>query len=189
MSEDSKNKIMEATYKALCKHGYADLSVQNIADEFDKGKSLIYYHYDNKEELMLAFLDFMGEHVRKNHNELDGVAPEKRLDKLLDMTLGVEDDEMWEFHRAFLELRAQVPKSLEFVESFEEIDDLISENIREILDELNVDEPEIMAEILVSAIEGSVIRKVSTDDREGLKELKTNIKDIVEQHITNGSVN
>ena len=189
MSQESKQEIMDATYKALCKHGYADLSIQNIADEFEKGKSLIYYHYDDKEDLMLAFLNFMGEHVKKQHDNLDGVAPEKRLDELLDMTLGVEDDEMWEFRRAFLELRAQAPKSPEFVESFEKIDGLIAENMKEILNELNVDQPEKMAEILVSSIEGSVMRKVSIDDRDGLKELKNNIKEIVEQHISNGSEN
>ena len=48
MSSDSKKEIMEATYEALCKHGYAELSIEKIADEFDKGKSLIYYHYDDK---------------------------------------------------------------------------------------------------------------------------------------------
>lgn len=189
MPKDSKQKIMDATYSALCKHGYADLSIQNIADEFDKGKSLIYYHYDDKEDLMLAFLDFMGEHVKKNHSDLDGVDPEKRLDELLNMTLGVEDDEMWEFHKAFFELKAQAPKSPNFADSFEQIDELICENMKEILDELNVDKPEEMADILVSSIEGSVMRKVSTNDRDGLKDLKNNIKEIVEKHIVKGSEN
>ena len=33
--------IMEATFEALSKHGYADLTIQTIADEFEKSKSLL----------------------------------------------------------------------------------------------------------------------------------------------------
>jgi len=36
MSQESKQEIMDATYIALCKHGYAELSIQKIADESDK---------------------------------------------------------------------------------------------------------------------------------------------------------
>jgi AcrR family transcriptional regulator len=189
MSQESRQEIMEATYKALCKHGYADLSIQKIGNEFEKGKSLIYYHYDDKEDLMLAFLEYMEKHIVENHDNLKGAAPEKRLDELLDMTLGVEDDEMWEFHKAFLEVRAQAPKNQVFAEKFKQIDDLITENLTEILVKLDVKEPEVMADIIVSCIEGTVMRKVSTDDREGLQNLKNSIKGIVDQHIVVGCEN
>jgi AcrR family transcriptional regulator len=186
MPEESKQQIMEATYTALCKHGYADLSIQKIADESDKGKSLIYYHYDDKEDLMLAFLDYMGDHIKRDHIELEDAAPEEKLDNFLDMALGVEDDEQWEFHKAFLEVRAQAPHSPKFAEKFKQIDSLILNNITEMLEELDVEEPDITSDILVSCIEGTVIRKVSTGDRDGLEALKNSIKGIVEQHIVKG---
>lgn len=186
MSQESKQEIMDATYTALCKHGYADLSIQKIADESEKGKSLIYYHYDDKEDLMLAFLDYMSDHIKQNHIELEGAAPEKRLDRLLDMALGVEDDEMWEFQKAFLEVRVQAQQNTQFADKFKQIDSLIMNNITEMLNELDVEEPETTADILVSCIEGTVMRKVSTGDREGLESLKNSIKGIVEQHIVKG---
>jgi len=36
-----------------------------------------------------------------------------------DMALGVKDDEQWEFHKAFLEVRSQAPKSPNFTEKFQ----------------------------------------------------------------------
>jgi len=50
---------MEATYRALCAHGYADLTTQDIADESETSKASLHYHYDTKEELLLSFLDYL----------------------------------------------------------------------------------------------------------------------------------
>jgi len=72
---------MSATYRALREHGYADLTIQQIADEFEKSKSLIYYHYDTRTELLVAFIDHL-------------LTPDL-------------DDETVAFWRAMLELRAQ----------------------------------------------------------------------------------
>ncbi|MFQ3319213.1 MAG: AcrR family transcriptional regulator [Natronomonas sp.] len=33
MVEETRERIMEATYRALCAHGYASLTMQDIADE------------------------------------------------------------------------------------------------------------------------------------------------------------
>ncbi|PSP70021.1 TetR/AcrR family transcriptional regulator, partial [Halobacteriales archaeon QH_9_66_26] len=57
--DDTQAAIMDATYRALCEHGYADLTIQTIADEFDKSKSLLYYHYDTKDEILIGLLDYL----------------------------------------------------------------------------------------------------------------------------------
>ncbi|MEF8974259.1 MAG: helix-turn-helix domain-containing protein, partial [Haloarcula sp.] len=44
---DTADDIMDATYRALCTHGYADLTMQDIADESDKSKAALHYHYDS----------------------------------------------------------------------------------------------------------------------------------------------
>jgi AcrR family transcriptional regulator len=36
VTDDTCEAIMSATYRALCAHGYADLTMQDIADETDK---------------------------------------------------------------------------------------------------------------------------------------------------------
>jgi AcrR family transcriptional regulator len=173
MEEDSKNQIMESTYRAFCKHGYADLSIQKIADEFEKGKSLIYYHFDDKEDLMLSFLDYM---MEKAELEQEEGSPAEQIDAILDKALGIEDEEQWQFQKAFQELRVQAQHNEKLQEKFREADKIFIDNITDIMSEAGSEAPEVAAEIFLSMIEGSISRKVSTGDKEGLKKLKKDIK-------------
>lgn len=173
---DSKEEIMNATYAALCRHGYADLSIQNIADESDKGKSLIYYHYDDKEDLMKAFMDHLKKDIRVRQDKVRGKDPLDRLDFMLDMYLGIEDDDMWEFQKAIQEFRAQAQHNPDFRDKFREIDLMVKKDVVELMREAEACNPEMAAEMFLSLIEGSITRKVSTDDREDLAALKEEIK-------------
>jgi len=179
MAENSPEKIMDATYRALCKEGYAGLSIQRIADEADMGKSAIYYHFDDKEDLMLSFLDSMGEKIHGDQQGLLERPPQEAIDQLLDMSLGVENEEQWKFYKAFQEFRAQAQHNRKFQEKFQEIDQKAVENIAEIMSQLGAERPSKAAELLLSLIEGSMSRKVSADDREGLEQLKEDIKDTI----------
>ena len=40
---------MEATYRALCEHSYANLTTEKIAAETDLSKAALHYHYGIKE--------------------------------------------------------------------------------------------------------------------------------------------
>ncbi|WEL19501.1 TetR/AcrR family transcriptional regulator [Candidatus Nanohalococcus occultus] len=184
MGLDSKDDIMEATYKALSKHGYADLSIQKIADESEKGKSLIYYHYDDKQDLILAFLDSMKNHLEARYSELSDLPAEEALDQLLDMVLGIENEEDWEFRTALLEIRAQLPYNPDLADKFREIDELSMELVSDITRRLGANDPEKKAQILVSLIEGAVNRKIALQDRKGLKQLKSTIKEVAELEIS-----
>jgi len=178
MSE-SHDEIMEATYKALCKHGYAELSIQNIADEFEKGKSLIYYHFEDKQDLMKAFMDHMKDEIKQMQKSIDEEDPVDELDSMLDIYLGIERDEMWEFQKAFQEFRAQAQHNPEFREKFRQIDKLVIENTAEKMREAGACNAEMASEMFLSLIEGAVVRKVSTGDKQGLEELKEEINNVV----------
>lgn len=56
---DTREEILGAAFHALCAHGYADLTVQRIGDEFEKSPSLVYHHYDGKDELLIDLLEFL----------------------------------------------------------------------------------------------------------------------------------
>lgn len=176
---EGKEEIMEATFRALSEHGYADLSIQRIADQTDKSKSSIYYHYDDKQDLLLSFLDFLRGNVEEMHEEIEAKNPKQRLDKMLDTVLGIESEEQWMVHRALLDLRAQASRDEEFAEKFRKIDDMIVSEFEEILEEVGVSNPRDVAEVLVSCIGGAAARKVSTGDREGLEDLKADIRSVV----------
>lgn len=172
MSGNSKQEIMDATYKALCVHGYADISIQKIADEFDKGKSLIYYHYDDKEDLMLTFLDFVYDDIEASYTSTEGMTPEERMDDFLKYTLGLRDESQWDFLKAYLELRAYAAHNEAFAEKFKEIDEMALQNITEIIEGMGANKPEKHGKILLNLIEGAASKKVSIGDKEGLHEFK-----------------
>ena len=71
--EGTREEIMRATYLALCEHGYASLTIQRISDEFPKSKSLIYHHYDGKDDLLIDFLEFVLERFEKTVSFEDAV--------------------------------------------------------------------------------------------------------------------
>ena len=100
--------IMKATYRALCTHGYANLTMAAIAGEFDKSKSLIHYHYATKQDLLAAFMEFLLDRLAAKVEAADANDAAAKIDLVLDALLfGPEDAE--DFQRAMLELRAQAP--------------------------------------------------------------------------------
>ena len=56
---DTRQAILGAAFRALCEHGYADVTIQRIGDEFDKSPSLVYHHYDGKDDLLIDLLGFL----------------------------------------------------------------------------------------------------------------------------------
>lgn len=53
----------------------------------------------------------------------------------------------------------------------------------QIIEELEVQQLDLTAEILVSCIDGAVNRKVSTGDKEELESLKEGIKNVVSEQV------
>lgn len=174
--QETREKILEATYQALAKHGYADLTIEKIAEEFEKGKSVIYYHFEDKEELMLDFLDYLTEAIRRDITGFDG-EPDERLENFLEMSLAVDDEEMWEFRTAILEMRAQSPYSPEFARKFEQIDVLLHGYLKKIFEEKESEDPEKAARLVLSAVEGSMNRAISIQDRSDLEKVGSWIRE------------
>jgi AcrR family transcriptional regulator len=116
-TEDTHEAIMRATYRALCEHGYAHLTMQDIADEFDKSRSLLHYHYDTKEELMLVFLDRIIGWVGDRLAESDTEEPLERMEEYVDkFVIEPGEGQRETFALALLELRVQAAHNDKFRE-------------------------------------------------------------------------
>jgi len=116
-SGDTHDAIMGATYHALCKHGYANLTMQDIADEFDKSRSLLHYHYDTKEELMLAFVENIVGWIGDRLAESDTEEPLERLSEAIDgFVIEPGEEERETFALALVELRVQAVHNEKFRE-------------------------------------------------------------------------
>ena len=146
---ETHDAIMGATYRALCEHGYAHLTTQDIADEFDKSRSLLHYHFDTKEELLLAFLDhligWIGDRLAESNTEEPLARLEEYVDKFV-IDPGEEDRET--FALALLELRVQAAHNDAFREK-------LAAHYRE-----NV---EAVATIIEDGIEEGAFRPVDPD--------------------------
>ena len=163
---------MRATYRALCEHGYADLTIQRIGDEFGKSKSLLYHHYDGKDALLVDFLEFMLERFEENATELDGDGPYARLQSVIDFHLPREmSEERAEFTAAMVELRSQAAHDDAYREQFTRSDalirgriaDVVREGIEEGVFRDDVD-PDDAAKSLFSGLYGTVVMRVTTDN-------------------------
>jgi AcrR family transcriptional regulator len=162
---ETRQAIMGATYRALCEHGYAHLTMQDIADEFDKSRSLLHYHYDTKEDLMLAFLDHLIGWIGDRLAESDTEEPLERLEEYVDRF--VVDDDGGEFALALLELRLQAVHNDAYREKLARHYEENVATVAAILDDgieagvfRGVD-PEATGEMVYTALEGARMYQVT----------------------------
>ncbi|MFB6087941.1 MAG: TetR/AcrR family transcriptional regulator [Haloarculaceae archaeon] len=162
MSDDStREQIMESTFHALAEHGYADLTIQAIADEFDKSKSLIHYHYDSKAELMVAFLEYLLDDFVEVVEEHGADDPAEQLRRIARIVVVGLDWDPTDVHISLLQLRAQAPFEEELRSQLVANDQLIRKLIVDIVREgvesgrFREVDPERYAATFRSAIEGA----------------------------------
>jgi len=109
-SHETRRQIMEATFRAISKHGYADLRMRHIGSEFEKTRQVIHYHYDGKHELISAFLEYL---IAQYDIEPPGGGTDDRwkcLHARIDQCLfgpDIEGVEHWERMKVYHELYSQ----------------------------------------------------------------------------------
>jgi len=151
--EATYEMLMSATYRALCEHGYDDLTMRDIAAEFDKSRPLIHYHYESKEDLLGAVFEWMVdryEAVMLEEVDQDG-SPREMLEAFIDVALeGPADPEFdhWAFFTALLEFRSRAHRN---------------ERIRRAVVESYTYTIDLIREILETGIEAGEFREVDVD--------------------------
>lgn len=189
-SDDPTREIMEATYRALCEHGYAATSISKIADEFAKSKSLLYYHYEDKEDLLEDFLGFLLDEFETEVATIEEKEPAERLAAVLDLLVPSDiDDEEMHFRRAVLEIRAQAPYHETYRDQIERSDELI---LGEIIDaiERGIDSGAFrpvnarqVAEFIYSTAYGAIERGVTLEDQSVLEDGRRAIDDYIDSQV------
>ncbi|WP_435178305.1 TetR/AcrR family transcriptional regulator [Halorussus sp. AFM4] len=189
--DDTRTAIMEATYLALCEHGYANLTIQRIGDQFEKSKSLLYHHYDSKDELLVDFLEYLLEDFQANVPEREFDDAEQHLRTMLDHALDPAiDDEDCEFTGAMVELRAQAVHDEAYRDHFSRNDRFLREEIADVVRD-GIDQgvfrevdPDQVAALLVTTISGSMLDRVTTDDaEETLRATRRELDEYVDAHL------
>lgn len=110
--EETYEAMMGAAYRALCAHGYDDLTMRDIADEFEKSRGLIHYHYDTKADLLAAVFEWMVDRYEERvlaEVDVEG-DPREALRAFVDVAIDGPDDptfDHWAFFTALIEFRSR----------------------------------------------------------------------------------
>jgi len=128
-AKDTREVIMEATFRALSKHGYSDLRMRDIGEEMDLTRQVIHYHFDGKYDLMASFLEYITEQY-EGSVEIDGPSdPRRELEARIDQCLfgpGFDQFTHWDRMKVYHELFAHATND----ERHQEILDDHYDNIR-----------------------------------------------------------
>ena len=191
---DTHEEIMGATYRALCKHGYAHLTMQDIADEFDKSRSLLHYHYDTKEELLLAFVDNIVGYIGDRLAESETEEPLERLEEYVDRFViepGEEDRET--FALALLELRVQAVHNEAFRErlathyetNVQTVADIVADGIKAgVFREVD---PDATGEAIYTALVGARMYQVTLGAERASRRMRDQLAEfVVDDLLTDG---
>jgi AcrR family transcriptional regulator len=166
----AEEEIMEATYRALLEHGYASLSISRIADELDKSKAAIYYHYDTKDGLLVAFFEFAVDKFEETIDTETGDEPAEDLDHVIEKLLPLQpDEEQRQLQAVLVGLRSQAVTNEVFREQFTQIDERLATTIRDIVDRgidqgtfRDVDSSRV-AEHILATVNGAMYGRATTD--------------------------
>lgn len=188
--DETQTALMRATYETLCKHGYSDITIQRIGDEFPKSKSLIYQHYNSKDELLVAFLETMIDHFETEIPVEETTDALNQLQTLLDHLLAPSlETERYEFTSAMTELRAQAPHNEAYRDQFTKSDQLVHEHIADIL-ELGIEQgtfravdPDRTAELLQTTIDGAMLRRTTTDGTADISSIRQEIEEYIHHRL------
>jgi AcrR family transcriptional regulator len=171
---DSVEEIMQATYRALVESGYAELSISDIADNFEGSQSLIYYHYESKDELLVEFLDHLLDELDEELETIDSKSPTERFRSIVDLLLPASTDvEAFAFQQALLEIRVQTPYHEPYAERFERLDEELLTLFRETIAAIQEDSDDSistnrMADRLLTEFYGGHYRHVPVADTDAI---------------------
>ena len=187
-SKDTKEVIMEATFRALSKHGYKDLRMRDIGEEMDLTRQVIHYHFDGKYDLMSSFL----EHIIDQYEGsvvVDGDAdPRTELRARVDQCLfGPEFEEFshWDWMKVYHELYTQAQNDGDHREVFNKHYERIRGSIVEVVEEgieegvfRDVD-AERMGQLVTDVIHAARGRRISLGHEDAPEEARKAIDDFI----------
>jgi len=168
--DETRIEILKATYAALREHGYADLTIERIGEHFPKSTSLVYHHYEGKDELLVDFLGYLLDDARESLGGDPETDAYDRLQAVFDLVFSLsEDPEAVAFHRAMVGLRAQGTTNPEYRRHFSEHDrffrDRLATIVREGIEEgtFRAVDPEEVAAMVHAMLSGAVTQQATTD--------------------------
>ncbi|MFB6121632.1 MAG: TetR/AcrR family transcriptional regulator [Halobacteriaceae archaeon] len=169
MDTEASDEILGATYRALCKHGHADLTMQRIADESSLSTAAFHYHFDTKADLLDAFLEHLIDQFEDDlacESSDPGVRLRAFLDAVFDPAASAADRDS-DFPVALYEIKARSPYQQTYRARLVEMDrrmhEVLASAVRDGVEAGRFDEadPDEVARFVVTLINGAHSRQVA----------------------------
>lgn len=185
----TREELMRATFLALCEHGYSDLTVDRIAEVFPKSKALIYHHFESKDDLLLALLEYLLARYEEAipHQEYDD--PWAHLEAILEHGLPDAPKTDPAFVGAMVELRAQAVTDETFRDHFTRSDRFFQDRIASVIEsgiEMGRFHPvdaDRVAALVLTVITGAITRRVTTGGDSSTAAIRAALRDSIEAHL------
>jgi AcrR family transcriptional regulator len=136
--KDTEEVIMEATFRALREHGYADLRMRHIGDEMELTRQVIHYHFEGKYDLLSSFLEYVIEQYEGSVDVPRDADPRTELEARIDQCLfGPEFGEFthWDRMKVYHELYTYAQNDEQHREIFNEHYERIRGSIVEVVED------------------------------------------------------
>lgn len=132
----TRNEIARAVRSALIEHGYAEIGTKDIAEASSKSEASLYYYYESKNELLVAFIRRAPTWIDERIEEINASDPDERLRKICDLLLAPdEDNPLYGLQIALMQLTAHAPHNPQLREALTEykrhLHGIISEQLRD----------------------------------------------------------
>lgn len=130
-----RDEIAQSVLRALAQYGYAGLTTQKVAAESDKSEAALFYHYDTKDDLVVAFLEWAIDHSTNRLTDIDASDPKEELFAACEVLLGDPDDELDRgINVAMMELLAHAPHNDRFSSLLSDFEMVEIETLAAIID-------------------------------------------------------
>ncbi|MGQ3410634.1 TetR/AcrR family transcriptional regulator [Natrinema sp. LN54] len=185
----TREKIMIATLRSLREHGYADLTIEKIGDEFEKSQSLIYHHYDGKDDLVLETLEFVLDRHSEQVIEERIEDPRSHLEKVIEQFVGSSNEEQSQLSTTLFELRARAIHDEAYRKHFTRSDEIFEQYLADIIAsgiECNVFrecEAQAVATTIVTMINGILVRRSTNHDEGWLEDVRGELDTYLEMQV------
>jgi len=186
----TREEILAATYRSLRDHGYAELTIKKIGTELERSPSLIYHHYEDKDALVLACLEYLLEYFEGELGDGEIDDPPARLEEILEWWLATDADDEWMgFVTAMVELRTQAIRDPAYREHFTRSDRVFADSIAAIVragvesGDFRECDPEAVAATIQTTILGTVLRRSSTDGDDWLAEVRDELEEYLRTRV------
>ncbi|QLD85084.1 TetR/AcrR family transcriptional regulator [Natronomonas halophila] len=187
-SQDTREVIMEATFRALSKHGYKDLRVRDIGEEMDVSRQLIHYHFDGKYDLLSSFLEYVIDQYEGSVEVDEQTGPRAELDARIDRCLfGPEFDEFshWDRMKVYHELYAYARNDEDHRELFDEHYDRLRGSIVSVI-EVGIEQGEFrevnakrMGQLITDVIHAARERRIALGHDDAPEEARQAIDEFI----------